>query len=219
LHNFSAWSRADEKQGVADIRTECFAMSWTPIDVGRASAFVGHDFAVPAGPTKYKATLHYDWNCDGVGAVAVGVVVVNVDLAIVIDKRDGSRETYAREVSLLTIPFAGSDRFLHYANDVRVTIPFARDGSKGTVRIMVGADGTCTSIAPFPWAGNCGFNAKGNSARNLPHLRQLTTRKIRPRLCPAKTTPAALIPEVNFLGSVSVSPRNAESPAEAGLSI
>jgi hypothetical protein len=151
LNAFTAWSKGPAMQGVADIHTMCWAVGWTPIDVGRASAFVGHDFPVPAGPTNYNATLHYDWNCDGSGSAFMGFAVVNVDLAIVIDKRNGTRETHAREVSLLTVPVAGADGFHHGANDVRVTIPFTRDGSSGTVRIMVGADGHCTCIAPFPF--------------------------------------------------------------------
>ena len=80
-----------------------------PVDATSASAFVGHDFAVPAGPTSYDATISYDWDGRGFGMVVIGVVIVNVDLAVVIDKRDGTRETHAREVSLLTIPFFGYD--------------------------------------------------------------------------------------------------------------
>jgi hypothetical protein len=77
-----------------------------------------------------------------------GIAIVNVDLAIVIDKRDGTRETFAREVTLLTVPVIGGDSFHYEADNVTVTIPFTRDGSNGSVRIMVGADGQATVISP-----------------------------------------------------------------------
>jgi hypothetical protein len=70
---------------------------------------------------------------------------VNVDLAIVIDKLDGTRETHAREISLFST--LASDYFTHGSNQNRITIPFKRDGLNGTVRIMVGADGQCTTAA------------------------------------------------------------------------
>jgi hypothetical protein len=43
-------------------------------------------------------------------------------------------------------------RFHYEADDVKVTIPFTRDGSNGTVRIMVGADGQATVISPGGYA-------------------------------------------------------------------
>jgi hypothetical protein len=112
-----------------------------------ASAFVGQDFPVPPGPTSYTTTISYDWHGSGWGWAFLGIAIVNVDLAIVIDKRDGPRETQAREVSLLTVPVVGGDRFSHDALNASVTIPFTRDGSNGTVRIMVGADGQATVVA------------------------------------------------------------------------
>jgi hypothetical protein len=72
---------------------------------------------------------------------------VNVDLAILIDRRDGTKETDAREISLLIVPVAAGDGFSHDAQNVSVTIPFTRDGSNGTVRIMAGSDGQATVIA------------------------------------------------------------------------
>jgi hypothetical protein len=111
------------------------------------SAFVGHDFDVPPGPTSYTATITYDWQGDGGGFVIFGIGVVSVDLAILIDLRDGTKITEAREVSLLTIPVASGDSFEHFATNVSVTIPFTRDGSNGTVRIMAGADAQATVSA------------------------------------------------------------------------
>jgi len=122
---------------------------FVPSAVYLASAFVGHDFAVPPGPTQYTTTISYDWSCSGQAGVGFGVAIVNVDLAIVVDKRDGTRETFAREVTLLTVPAFGFDSFSHQANDVTVTIPFARDGLNGTVTIWVGVDGQATVIGPF----------------------------------------------------------------------
>jgi hypothetical protein len=138
----------DPQRGQAEIAGNCWCYPPFNVQFAIKSAFVGQDFPVPAGPTSYTATVSYDWVCTGWGWAAFGVAVVNADLAIVIDKRDGSSPlTYAREVSLLTVPFAGGDGFTHEAIDVKVTIPFHRDGSNGTVRIMVGADGNCTTVA------------------------------------------------------------------------
>ena len=106
---------------------------------------------MPPGPTSYTTTISYDWQCSGFGIAYLGVAIVNVDLAIVIDKRDGTRETHAREDTLFTVPVLGGDSFSHEADDVKVTIPFKRDGSNGTVRIMVGADGQSTMIALAAW--------------------------------------------------------------------
>ena len=135
-----------------DIQSNIFV----PTGVYLESAFVGHDFAVPPGPTQYTTTISYDWSCSGEAGVGGGVAIVNVDLAIVIDKRDGTRETYAREISLLTVPAFGGDSFSHQANDVTVTIPFTRDGLNGTVTIWVGVDGQATAIGS---SGLAGFSA------------------------------------------------------------
>ena len=137
----------DRQRGRASVLGSCCSTLVAHVQARVSSAFVGQDFPVPAGPTSYTTTITYDWHCDGNAAAVLGVAIVNVDLAIVIDKRDGTRETHAREVSLMTVPFAGGDSFWHDANSVKVTIPFTRDGSNGTVRIMVGADGHCTTVA------------------------------------------------------------------------
>lgn len=152
-------SRADATRGVAFVTSACFAGAPIPVDATSASAFVGHDFAVPPGPTRYDATISYDWDGRGYGSVGIGLLIVNVDLAVVIDKRDGTRETHAREVSLLTIPFFGWDSFHHSTNNARITIPFSRDGSNGTVRIMAGADAHCVALPGFLGAGG-GFFAE-----------------------------------------------------------
>lgn len=107
----------------------------------------GPGFPVPPGPTSYTTTISYDWHCSGWGFAFFGIVIVNVDLAILIDKRDGTQETHAREISLLTVPVLGGDGFSHDAQDVSVTIPFTRHGTNGTVRIMVGADGQATVVS------------------------------------------------------------------------
>jgi hypothetical protein len=134
--------------GIAHIDGNCIALFFAPVQVRVASAFIGQDFPVPAGPTSYTVTIRYDWGCTGEGYAVYGVAIVNVDLAISIDKGDGTPETReAREISLLTVPFVGGDWFLHNAQDVKVTIPFTREGTNGTVRIMVGADGHCVVVA------------------------------------------------------------------------
>jgi hypothetical protein len=146
----------NRQTGTAEISGNAETDLVVPVGVYLASAFWGQDFPVPPGPTSYKTTISYDWQCWGGGAAFLGIAIVNVDLAIVIDKRDGTRETHAREVTLQTLPAFALDTFDHVAEDVKVTIPFTRDGSNGTVRIMVGADGQCTVIG---WAASATFHA------------------------------------------------------------
>jgi hypothetical protein len=143
----------DLPTGTATTEGNCASILASPVGVSRGSAFVGHDFAVPQGPTLYTTTITYTWHCFGGALVELGFAVVNVDLAIVIDKRDGTRDTHAREVSLFSMPppFGGVDGFNHFVN-AEVTIPFTRDGSNGTVRIMVGPDAHCVTNAAFAQA-------------------------------------------------------------------
>ena len=151
---------ASPEKGLVTIAGNCVSTVFFHIQAHLASAFVGQDFPVPSGPTSYTLTITYDWHCWGFGAAALGVAIVNVDLAIAIDKRDGTpRETHAREVTLLTVPVIGGDSFSHSASNAKVTIPFTRDGSNGTVRIMVGADGHCMTAAV---AGAANFGADVN---------------------------------------------------------
>jgi len=140
-------------QGTVWAAAEVDVLPFLSVPSSLASAFVGHDFAVPPGPTSYKATISYDVRCRGSGWAAFGVAIANVDLAIVIDKRDGTREIIPREISLLVVPVIGGDSFIHDAQDVSVTIPFTRDGSNGTVRIMVGADGQATVVSSIGLGG------------------------------------------------------------------
>jgi hypothetical protein len=144
-------------QGKTEIGGNCYSTIFIQIDGHFSSAFVGQDFPVPPGPTSYEASISYDWRCSGTAAVCLGVAVVNVDLAIVIDKLDGTRETHAREVSLFTVPVGGMDWFHHASNDASVTIPFTRDGLNATTRIMVGADGHCITAV---WGGYADFTAE-----------------------------------------------------------
>jgi hypothetical protein len=144
-------------QGKTEIGGNCYSTIVIQIDGFFSSAFVGQDFPVPPGPTSYETTISYDWSCSGTGAICLGVAVVNVDLAIVIDKLDGTRETHAREISLFTVPGFGMDWFHHESNDASVTIPFTRDGLNGTTRIMVGADGHCITAV---WGGFAEFRAE-----------------------------------------------------------
>jgi hypothetical protein len=142
---------AHPDRGTTEIGGNCWSLPVFAIDGFFSSAFVGHDFPVPPGPTKYETTISYDWWCWGNAVVAFGLAVVNCNLAIVIDKLDGTRETHAREISLFSVPVFLGDLFNHRSDNARVSIPFERDGLNGTVRIMVGADGHCTTVA-FPCA-------------------------------------------------------------------
>jgi len=142
---FASSARPD--RGKVEIGGNCLSTFLIHIDGFFSSAFVGQDFPVPPGPTDYEATISYDWWGWGGGVAVLGVAIVNVDLAIVIDKLDGTRETHAREVSLMSAPLISGDSFNHVSNGSKVSIPFKRDGLNGTVRIMVGADGQCTTAA------------------------------------------------------------------------
>jgi hypothetical protein len=156
--NSPGWAEGSPENGTVEIGGNAYTNLLDPVGTCLASGFVGQDFPVPAGPTSYTTTISYDWRCYGFGLAVFGVAIVNVDLAIVIDKRDGTRETHAREVTLLTVPGIGGDNFNHEADAVTVTIPFMRDGSNGTVRIMVGADGQATLITAM--GGGAIFDAQ-----------------------------------------------------------
>ena len=54
-----------------------------PVEVRKATAFVGQDFHVPAGPIQDQVTITYDWWAYGHAIVVFGVVAIaSVDLAI-----------------------------------------------------------------------------------------------------------------------------------------
>lgn len=130
----------------------CVASPLFPIHVTIANAWVGHDFAVPAGITSYSATVDYDFNFVGSAVASFGVAVTSMSVGIKIDKGDGTpRESSAQSVHLLTVPFIGGDYF-HRQGNVKVTLAFKRVGSttqaepgSGTVRVLVGGD--CHGVA------------------------------------------------------------------------
>jgi hypothetical protein len=124
-----------------------------------ASAYVGQDFDVPEGIASYMTTVSYDQDFYGWGFALFGVAIVNLNVAIGIDKGDGTpREDSSHSVSLLTVPVAAYDSFRR-SSSVKVTLPFTRTGSStpvnppsGTVKVWVGVDGHC-ALAAFVGAG------------------------------------------------------------------
>jgi hypothetical protein len=142
-----ASAEADLANGELWTHGDCMATAFFHAQAAIATAWVGHDFPVPAGITSWTTTVGYDFDFSGYGIAILGVAVVNLDMAISIDKRDGTpRDISAQSVSLLTVPFAGGDGFNHKGS-VNVTIPFSSNGSNGTVRVMVGIDGHCAAVA------------------------------------------------------------------------
>jgi len=88
---------------------------------------------------------------------------VNVDVAIVVDRLNGTRETHAWETSMLTLPVFGQDNFSHEVTNATSSYPFTRNGLQGTTRIWVGVDGHVTTVA---FAGGGAWKAALGGARD-----------------------------------------------------
>jgi len=119
-----------------------------------SAVWVGNDFDVPKGINSYAATVDYDWAFSGVAYAVFGVAVVNLDVAILIDKGDGTPpDPSAHSVCLLTVPFAAGDHFGRLGSE-KTTIPLRRVvDTPGKVRVMVGCDGHCCAVAAWGGAG------------------------------------------------------------------
>lgn len=132
-------------------------------------AWVGHDLDLAAGFRRHEATIDDDFDFSGSAMAMWGVSVVNLDVATVLDKRDGTpAEKSAQSVCTMVVPFVGGDHFFHMGN-VRVTLPVTRDTSEaGTVRVMVGVDGHCMSIA---FCGLAFVFGRASSARSASRRR------------------------------------------------
>jgi hypothetical protein len=121
--------------------------------VGVASAYVGHDFQVPAGIVHYTTTVDYDYSFNGFVGIWPGVAVVSLNVAISIDRGDAQQPAKsAHAIHLLSIPVIGSSVFSR-ARSETATEQFSRGGSStqsepanGTVRVMVGVEAHCVAI-------------------------------------------------------------------------
>ena len=103
-----------------------------------AEAWVGVTFPVPAGISSYEVTVNYDWSVYQGGFAWLGVAVASHNVAILIDKGDGTPAVSSPEtISLLIVPFAGGDQATHEGN-VKATFPFRRGTDQGTVKVLVG---------------------------------------------------------------------------------
>jgi hypothetical protein len=135
------------------------AVPFIPAQVTTANAWVAQDFKVPAGIRFYKATVDYGHFIFFLTGVGVGLAVVSFNVAIVIDKGDGTpqiREPYS--ISLLTVPAFGNERRWH-GGDETANVEFRRSGSStqpepsnGTVRVWVGTDAHCVGVGLVAWA-------------------------------------------------------------------
>jgi hypothetical protein len=103
---------------------------------------VGGDFAVPKGLTDYALAVDYYFDFYQFAFALFGVGVSNLDVAILVDKKDGTpMEKYAESVCCLVVPFAGGDHSYHWGN-AKVEHFFRRATSDAAnVRVLVGADG------------------------------------------------------------------------------
>ena len=140
--------------GRTQIHATCVSTVLVPASAAVVNAWVGDNFAVPAGIKSYAATVDYSFEFSGFGFALFGVAVASLNVAIKIDKGDGTRiDNSAHSICLMTVPFVAGD---HFRRDGRakVTVFFERAGSttqiapgSGTVRVMVGADGHCVAVA------------------------------------------------------------------------
>jgi hypothetical protein len=137
-----------------------FASPFIPAQATVANAWVAQDFKVPAGITYYTATVDYKYDFFGLTAVGIGLAVISLNVAILIDKGDGrppTRDAYA--INLLIVPAWGNERILRSRSET-ATVPFGRAGSStqpnvpsnGTVRVWVGTDAHCVGVGLFAYA-------------------------------------------------------------------
>jgi hypothetical protein len=112
-----------------------------PVTAG-ANAWVGGDFAVPKGLTDYAVAVDYYFDFYNFGFALFGVAVSNLDVAILVDKKDGTPpEKYAESICCLVVPFAGGDYAYHWGF-TKVEHWFRRATSEAAnVRVLVGSDG------------------------------------------------------------------------------
>jgi hypothetical protein len=112
-----------------------------PVTAG-ANAWVGGDFAVPNGRTDYTLAVDYYFDFSQFAYALFGVAVSNLDVAILVDKKDGTPpEKYAESICCLVVPFAGGDYSFHWGF-TKVEHWFRRATSDAAnVRVLVGADG------------------------------------------------------------------------------
>lgn len=127
----------------ANVDGHLFIQSYASTEVGvaqstSAEAWVGSTFPVPAGISSYALTVDYDWAVYQGGWAWFGVAVASYNVAILIDKGDGTPAVSSPQtVSLLTVPFAGGDYATHEGR-MRATFPFTRQSDQGTVKVLVG---------------------------------------------------------------------------------
>jgi hypothetical protein len=128
-----------------------------PVTAG-ANAWVGGDFAVPKGLTDYAVAVDYYFDFYNFGWALFGVAVSNLDVAIVVDKKDGTPpEKYAESICCLSVPFVGGDYAYHWGS-AKVEHWFRRATSDAAkVRVLVGSDGHGDV-----WAYSGGANFSGS---------------------------------------------------------
>ena len=132
---------ANITNGRVDIDGDALATVFFQAQGAIAKGCVGHDFDVPNDITSYTTTIDDAFSFSGYAGVGAGVAIVNLDVPISIDNRDGTPPiNSAQSVNLLTVPVGGFDGF-YRSEAVKITVPFTRNASKGIVRILVGADG------------------------------------------------------------------------------
>jgi hypothetical protein len=125
-----------------------WAMSlWHVPEATFSDAWLGNDFPVPDGFTKYEVIVDYEYLQMGTAWAFLGISVINQDVAILVDNLDGTFMKSAQSVSTMIVPVAGGDKY-ERSGKTTVTLPFDRaSGAAGTVKVMVGADAHCWSSA------------------------------------------------------------------------
>jgi hypothetical protein len=136
-------------RALADANVNGTLVSWgeaytgvgIPVGSG-AQAWVSADFAVPAGFTEYALLVDYWFEFAENAFASYGVAVANLDVAIAVDKKDGTPpEKWAESISCLVCPFLAGDVAYHWGNE-RVEHMFKRATSDAAdLRVWVGADG------------------------------------------------------------------------------
>jgi hypothetical protein len=120
---------------------EAYTFAGVPVATG-AQPWISADFAAPEGPTEYAVLVDYNFEFASNAYAYLGVAVSNLDVAIQIDKMDGTPpERWAESICTLVCPVLAGDHSYHWGKE-QVQHMFKRATSDATnLRVWVGADG------------------------------------------------------------------------------
>jgi hypothetical protein len=139
---------ASDAEVNGNLSTYAMAMATLGIpEATRTEAWVGGDFAVPAGINSFALTVDYDFDFVLIAGAFAGIAFASSGVQIDVDKGDGTRARFPE-----TSDYLGSSapwgNWTERKENAKVTVSFSRDGSSaGTVRVLVGLASDAFALA------------------------------------------------------------------------